>query len=91
MLYVIDTAIVDLYIMYRGHMIWLRNLVETMPHLKWNVALPRALGKKGHMFYSKGKSNGRNICIESWKVALFYAMDTKIKEKKGCVWYVKLR
>jgi hypothetical protein len=36
----------------------------------------------GHMFYSKGKSNGRSICIESWKVALFYAMDTNIKEKK---------
>jgi hypothetical protein len=34
------------------------------------------------MFYSKGESNGRSICIESWKVALFYTMDTNIKEKK---------
>jgi hypothetical protein len=35
MLHVVDTAIVDLYIMYRAHMKQLHNLVETMPHLKW--------------------------------------------------------
>jgi len=82
MLHVIDTAIVDLYIMYRAHMIQLGKLVETMSHLKWNVALPTALGNKGHMFYSKGKSNGRSICTKPRKVALFYAMGTNIKEKK---------
>jgi hypothetical protein len=35
MLHVIDTAIVDLYIIYSAHMIQLGKLVETMPHLKW--------------------------------------------------------
>lgn len=74
MFHVIDTAIVDLYIMYRAHMIVLGKLVKTMPRLKWNVALPRALRKKGHSFYSKGKSNGRSICTESRKVRLHYSM-----------------
>jgi hypothetical protein len=46
MFHVIDITIVDLYIMYRAHMIPLGKWVKTMPHLKWNVALPRALRKK---------------------------------------------
>jgi hypothetical protein len=45
------------------------------------MALARALKKK-HVFYFISNNNGGGFCIQSQKVALFYAMDRNIKEKK---------
>jgi hypothetical protein len=50
--------------------------------LKFNVVLARVLIKKGNKLYYKGNNNGRGFCNKSQGVALFYAMDKNIKEKK---------
>jgi hypothetical protein len=51
-----------------------------MLHLKFNVALVRALVKKG-VFYSKGINNGRGFCTQFGEVAIFGAMDKNTKEQ----------
>ncbi len=51
MFHIIDTTIVNSYIMYKARMAQLGKLVEAMSHLKFNVSLVRALIKKGaHSF-----------------------------------------
>ncbi len=51
--HVIDITIVNSYIMYKAHMTQLGKLAETISHLKFNVALARALVKKGNHFTPK--------------------------------------
>jgi hypothetical protein len=53
MFHVIDTNIANSCIMYKVHMTWFGKLAKTMSHLKCNVALTRALIKKGAHFIPK--------------------------------------
>ncbi len=46
MFHVIDTTIVNSYIMYKAHMAQFGKLVEAMPHLKFNATLVRAFIKE---------------------------------------------
>jgi hypothetical protein len=54
MFYNIDTTIMDSYIMFMIHMIWLNKLAKPMSYLKFNVALARVfIKKKVHVLVQK--------------------------------------
>jgi hypothetical protein len=82
MFHVIDTTIVNSYIMYKAHMAQFGKSAEAMSHLKFNVTLVRAFMKKRCVFYSNDNNNGSDFNTQSRGFALFYAMDRNITEKE---------
>jgi len=58
--------------MYKAHMTRLGKLAKLISHLKFNVALARALVKKGTRFTPKAITiNGRGLHSESLGIALY--------------------